>query len=139
MELSDLPKDKVILLFDGVCNLCDSLVQYIIKHDKDDVFRFDSLQSENGIRILKYLGVDPAKMDSMILYVPGKAYYDQSDAALEIGKRIGFKISSTTLQAIPKALRNPIYRFVARNRYKWYGKKEQCMLPTPEIKAKFLK
>jgi predicted DCC family thiol-disulfide oxidoreductase YuxK len=138
MEISEIPQDKVILLFDGVCNLCDSLVQYIIKHDKKDVFRFDSLQSENGVKILKHLGVDPDKMDSMILYVPGKAYYDQSDAALEIGKRVGFKIPATILKAIPKFIRNPIYRFIAKNRYKWYGKKDNCMLPTPEIKQKFL-
>ena len=139
MEPSELPNDKMILLFDGVCNLCDSLVQYIIRHDKKDVFRFDSLQSENGIKILKHIGVDPQKMDSMILYVPGKAYYDQSDAALEIGKQVGFRIPATILMAIPKAIRNPVYRFIAKNRYKWYGKKDQCMLPTPEIRSKFLK
>ena len=138
MEISEIPQDKVILLFDGVCNLCDSLVQYIIKHDKNDAFRFDSLQSENGIKILKHLGLDPGKMDSMILYVPGKAYYDQSDAALEIGKRVGFKIPATLLMAIPKFIRNPVYRFVAKNRYKWYGKKDNCMIPTPEIRNKFL-
>ncbi len=138
MEISTLPKDKVILLFDGVCNLCDSLVNYIIKHDKNDIFRFDSLQSENGVKILKHIGLDPARIDSMILYVPGKAYYDKSDAALEIGKRIGFKIPSVVLMAIPKAVRNPIYRFVAKNRYRWFGKKEACMLPTPEIRQKFL-
>jgi predicted DCC family thiol-disulfide oxidoreductase YuxK len=139
MEPSELPKDKIILLFDGVCNLCDSMVQYIIKHDKKDQFRFDSLQSENGIKILKHLGLEPGKMDSMILYIPGKAYYDQSDAALEIGKRIGYRIPATILNVIPKTIRNMVYRFVARNRYKWYGKKDQCMLPTPEISAKFLK
>lgn len=138
MELSELPIDKKILLFDGVCNLCDSLVQYIIKHDKKDVFRFDSLQSENGIRILKHLGLEPGKMDSMIVYVPGKAYYDQSDAALEIGKHVGFRVLAAILQAIPKAIRNPVYRSVARNRYRWFGKKDQCELPTPEIRAKFL-
>lgn len=138
MDISQIPKDKVILLFDGVCNLCDGLVQYVIKHDRNDTFRFDSLQSENGIAILKHLGVDPAKMDSMVVYIPGKAYYVQSDAALEIGKHIGWKIPATILQALPKGLRDMVYRFVARNRYKWYGKKDQCMLPTPEIRSKFL-
>lgn len=138
MEIPELPQDKMILLFDGVCNLCDSLVQFIIRHDKDDKFRFDSLQSENGVKILKYLGLDPGKTDSMILYVPGKAYYIKSDAALEIGKHIGFRIPATLLQFVPKALRNPVYAFIARNRYKWYGKKDACMIPTPEMRSKFL-
>ena len=139
MEIPELPQDKLILLFDGVCNLCDSLVQYIIKHDKKDKFRFDSLQSENGVKILRHLGLDPEKMDSMILYVPGKAYYDKSDAALEIGRHVGFRIPAAILSAIPKAIRNPVYRLVSRNRYRWFGKKDQCMLPTPEIREKFLK
>ena len=139
MELSQLPKDKMILLFDGVCNLCDSLVQYIIKHDKNDVFRFDSLQSENGRQILEHLGLDPERKDSMVLVVPGKGFYDRSDAALEIGKHIGWRFLSTVLTAIPRFIRNPVYNFIARNRYKWYGKKDECMLPTPEIRSKFLK
>lgn len=138
MDISQIPKDKIILLFDGVCNLCDGLVQYVIKHDKKDIFRFDSLQSENGMAILKHLGVDPEKMDSMVVYVPGKAYYVQSDAALEIGKHVGWKIPAVLAQVFPKGLRDAVYRYVARNRYKWYGKKDQCMLPTPEIRAKFL-
>lgn len=138
MDISQIPKDKIILLFDGVCNLCDGLVQYVIKHDKKDIFRFDSLQSENGMAILKHLGVDPEKMDSMVVYVPGKAYYVQSDAALEIGKHVGWKIPAVLAQVFPKSLRDAVYRYVARNRYKWYGKKDQCMLPTPEIRAKFL-
>ncbi|CAM3307217.1 Thiol-disulfide oxidoreductase [Flavobacterium longum] len=139
MDISQIPKDKIILLFDGVCNLCDGLVQYVIKHDKKDIFRFDSLQSENGRAILKHLGVDPEKMDSMVVYVPGKAYYVQSDAALEIGKHVGWKIPVALAQVFPKSLRDTVYRYVARNRYKWYGKKDQCMLPTPEIRAKFLR
>ena len=138
MDISQIPKDKIILLFDGVCNLCDGLVQYVIKHDKKDIFRFDSLQSENGVAILKHLGVDPEKMDSMVVYVPGKAYYVQSDAALEIGKHVGWKIPAVVAQVFPKSLRDAVYRYVARNRYKWYGKKDQCMIPTPEIRAKFL-
>lgn len=138
MDISQIPKDKIILLFDGVCNLCDGLVQYVIKHDKKDIFRFDSLQSENGVAILKHLGVDPEKMDSMVVYVPGKAYYVQSDAALEIGKHVGWKIPAVVAQVFPKSLRDAVYRYVAGNRYKWYGKKDQCMIPTPEIRAKFL-
>lgn len=135
----DLPKDKKIILFDGVCNLCDSFVQYIIKRDKKDVFRFVALQSDLGQQILKYIGIDSAKVDSIILYEPGIAYFYKSSAAIEIAKHLGgFLGLSTVFKIVPTFLRNPIYDYVARNRYKWYGKKDACMIPTPELKAKFL-
>lgn len=139
MKISELPKDKKIILFDGVCNLCDSFVQFVIKRDKRDVFRFVALQSELGQRILEHIGVDPKHIDSIILYEPGVAYYYKSTAAIEIAKSLGgFLGLSTLFRLIPNFLRNPIYDYVAKNRYKWYGKKESCMLPTPELKAKFL-
>lgn len=135
----DLPENKKIILFDGVCNLCDNAVQYVIKHDKKDVFRFVPLQSDLGIEILNYLKIDRSKMDSIILYEPGKAYFFKSDAALEIAQELGsFLKWSIVFKIIPTVLRNPIYDYIARNRYKWYGKKEACMIPTPELKAKFL-
>ena len=84
MTIAELPKNKEIVLFDGVCNLCDSSVQYIIKHDKNDVFRFVSLQSELGQEITKHIGVSIAKVDSIILYKPGIAYYIKAQAALNI-------------------------------------------------------
>lgn len=135
----NLPKNKKIILFDGVCNLCDNAVQYVIKHDKKDVFRFVPLQSDLGKEILNYLKVDTSKMDSIILYEPGVAYFYKSDAALEIVKDLSsFLKWSIIFKIISSSLRNPIYDYVARNRYKWYGKKEACMIPTPELKAKFL-
>ena len=135
----NLPENKKIVLFDGVCNLCDNAVQYVIKHDKKDAFRFVALQSELGKEILNYLKVDTSKMDSIIMYDPGVAYYYKSDAALEILKELGGILRwSTVFSIIPSSLRNPIYDYVARNRYKWYGKKDACMIPTPELKAKFL-
>lgn len=139
MDTTKLPSGKKIILFDGVCNLCDSVVQYVIKHDKKDVFRFVALQSDLGQEILKYLGVDASQIDSIILYEPGKAYYHKADAAIEIGKSLsGMASMAGVLKIFPLALRNWGYDFVAKNRYKWYGKKEACMIPTPEIKAKFL-
>ena len=135
----ELPEGKIIVLFDGVCNLCDSMVNHIIRRDKNDIFRFDSLQSENGAEILKHIGRNHEKIDSLIVYVPGKAYFEQSDAALEIARHIGYRIPASILKVIPKSIRDRAYRFIAKNRYKWYGKKEQCLLPTPEIRAKFLK
>lgn len=135
----ELPKDKKIILFDGVCNLCNSTVQFLIKHDKKDVFRFVALQSDLGQEITAYIGIDTSKVDSIILYEPGKAYFYKAEAALEIASEIGGIYSlMKVFKAVPKSISNEVYDYVARNRYKWYGKKDACMLPTPEIKAKFL-
>ncbi len=139
MEMENLPIDKKIILFDGVCNLCDASVQYIIKHDKKDVFRFVALQSNLGEKITKYIGIDCSKTDSVVLYEPKIAYYTKFEATLKIAHELGGWISFLRLFSIfPKAFQNWGYDFVAKNRYKWYGKKESCMMPTPEISAKFL-
>ncbi|OIQ15353.1 MAG: thiol-disulfide oxidoreductase [Flavobacterium sp. MedPE-SWcel] len=139
MELTELPNDKKIVLFDGVCNLCDKSVQFILKRDKKDIFRFVPLQSPLGKEIIDYLKIDETKMDSIILYEPNRAYYYKAEAAIKIGAHLGGVISLIRLFAIlPKSLSNIVYDYIAKNRYKWYGKKEQCMIPTPEMKAKFL-
>lgn len=137
--MEKLPKNKKIILFDGVCNLCDATVQFIIKHDKKDVFRFVALQSDLGQEIIDYIGIDTSKTDSIILYEPGRAYFYKAEAAIKIAAEIGGIYSMLRLFSIlPAGLSNSVYDFVARNRYKWYGKKEECMIPTPEMKAKFL-
>ena len=137
--MENLPENKKIILFDGVCNLCDNVVQFIIKRDKADVFRFVALQSALGKEIIKYIGVNPEKTDSIILYEPGHAYYYKAEAALKIAKEIGGVYSlMSVFSLLPKRLSNSVYDYVARNRYKWYGKKDECMIPTPEMKAKFL-
>ena len=139
MEIDQLPVGKKIILFDGVCNLCDSAVQYVIKRDKNGVFRFAALQSEIGKKIVKHIGINPQKTDSVILYEPGLAYYYKSDAALEISKNLGGFISySNIFRILPRFISDLVYDVVARNRYRWYGKKEQCMIPTSELKGKFL-
>ncbi|MGV3696918.1 thiol-disulfide oxidoreductase DCC family protein [Flavobacterium sp.] len=139
MEISALPKDKKILLFDGVCNLCDSAIQFVIKHDKKDVFRFVPLQSELGRSIIKHLGIDTSKVDSMLLYEPGVAYYYKAQAAIRISRYMGGIYSMIGIfSVLPRGFLDWVYDYVARNRYKWYGKKESCMIPTPELKAKFL-
>lgn len=135
----NLPFDKKIILFDGVCNLCNSAVQFIIKHDKKDVFRFVALQSELGQEILNYIGIDVKNIDSIVLYEPGVAYYYKSDAALQIaGNLNGLFSLGTVFKILPTGIRNELYDYIAKNRYKWYGKKESCMVPTPELKIKFL-
>ena len=128
-----------IILFDGVCNLCNGAIQFIIKNDRKDVFRYAALQSAIGKKLLEERNIDVAKIDSIILIEPGVAYYDKSDAALHIGKNLkGYGSISSILYLIPSGLRDIVYDFIARNRYKWYGKKEYCMIPTPELKTKFL-
>ena len=139
MEFSKLPKAKKIILFDGICNLCNAAVQFIIRHDKKDQFRFVALQSESGIAILKHIGIDAANIDSIVLYEPNIAYYYKSDAVLEVAKNIGgIYILAVIFKVFPKSFRNRIYDYVAKNRYKWYGKKDSCMIPTADLKAKFL-
>ena len=137
--MQELPINKKIILFDGVCNLCDASVQYIIKNDSKDVFRFVAIQSELGKIIIEYLGIDLVKVDGIILYLPKVAYYTKANAALIIAKDLKGLISLVYyLRFIPDFLKNGFYNFIAKNRYKWYGKKESCMLPSPELAAKFL-
>ena len=139
MEIQDLPQDKKIILFDGVCNLCNSSVQYVIKHDKKDVFRFVSLQSELGQKILNHIGINPKHIDSIVLYEPGISYYYKSTAPLEIAKGLsGIFTLATVFKILPAGIRDFIYDYVAKHRYKWYGKKDACMIPTPELKSKFI-
>lgn len=134
-----MEKGKKIILFDGVCNLCNSAIQFIIKRDRKDIFRYAALQSELGQQLTKERGIDTQLVDSMILIEPGVAYFVKSEAALEISKEFGGLWGILQVFSwLPSALRNPIYDFVARNRYKWFGKKDQCMIPTPELQAKFL-
>lgn len=136
--MDGLPENKKIILFDGVCNLCDSSVQFIIKHDKKDVFRFVALQSELGQKIIEYIGIN-STIDSMILYLPMTAYYTKADAVLLIAKELSGSVSFLYyLRYTPKLIKNSIYDFIAKKRYKWYGKKENCMIPIPDILNKFL-
>ncbi len=139
MEITELPKEKKIILFDGVCNLCNSSVQYVIKRDSRDEFRFVALQSDLGQKILKHIGIADKNIDSIVLYLPGIAYYYKSSAVIEISKTLqGFFNYGMLFRLLPTFLRDTVYDYVAKNRYKWYGKKESCMIPTPELKAKFL-
>ena len=139
INIEKLPKDKKIILFDGVCNLCESSVQFIIKHDKKDVFRFIAIQSDLGQKIIKHIGIDLSKTDSIILYEPGLSYHYKGEAALLIAQDLsGIYSLLGYFNFLPNFIKNTVYDYIAKNRYKWYGKKEACMIPTPELKAKFL-
>ncbi len=130
---------KKIILFDGVCNLCNGAVQFIIKRDGGDRFRFAALQSELGQELCRARHIDTTQIDSIILIDPGIAYYVKSDAALEIARELrGYGWMPLMLGWIPRGVRDAVYDLVARNRYRWFGKKDQCMIPTPELQKKFL-
>jgi len=134
-----LPKHKQLVLFDGVCNLCDASVQYIIKHDKNDIFLFTALQSDVGQQIMKEFNIDTNKIDSIILYSNEHGISYKSTAALKIASKLGFPRNLLSVfLIIPGIIRNWVYDYIAKNRYKWYGKKEECMIPTPDLKSKFL-
>jgi len=130
---------KKIILFDGVCNLCNGAVQFIIKQDKKDVFRYAALQSEVSEQLIAERAIDTSKVDSIILIEPGVAYYTKSDAALQIAQDFGGLWKTMAIFTwIPKTFRNALYDLIAKNRYKWFGRKDACMIPTPELQTKFL-
>jgi len=126
-----------LILFDGECNFCDHSVQFIIKHDKQALYRFASIQSNVGQEIIKKYHV-PTNIDSLILLEKDRCYY-KSSAALKICRNLkgGWK-TLYGLLLVPKPIRDYLYTIVARNRYKWFGKKDACILPSPEIRKKFL-
>ncbi len=133
-----MKKEQRIILFDGVCNLCNSGVQFIIKKDKKNLFKFAPLQSEHGQEILEKHQISTKNMDSFVYAYKGRAF-TKSTAALKIAKELkrGWQLFYVFI-VIPAFLRNFVYDLVAKNRYKWFGKKDSCMIPTPELKAKFL-
>lgn len=135
----ELPKDKKIILFDGVCTLCNNLVIKIIKYDKKDQFVFASLQSEIGKKITKHINISNLNIDSVILYEPNISYDVKSTAVLKIMNSFGgfWKVTQLFF-VLPESVRNLAYDFIAKNRYKWFGKKEICMTPTEELRKKFL-
>lgn len=133
-----MKEGKHIVLFDGVCNLCNGAVLFIIKRDKKDRFRFAALESDLGKELLARHNIDPSKIDSIVL-ISGDSAFAKAGAALRIAKYLtGLWPLLYSLVIIPKFIADAMYDFIAKNRYKWFGKKESCMIPTPELKSKFL-
>lgn len=129
---------KPILLFDGVCTLCNSLVSFVIRRDPKGIFQFASLQSDTGQRLLLQQGLPTSQLNTFVL-IEGSRYYTESTAALHLFKKLGGLWTFLYLFIIvPRQLRDMVYHWIAKNRYKWFGKKEQCMLPTADIKDRFL-
>ncbi|MDW5288674.1 thiol-disulfide oxidoreductase DCC family protein [Formosa sp. PL04] len=134
-----IDKNKKLILFDGVCNLCDNSVQFIIKRDKKNLFRFTTLQGKTAKSIIENFNIDTSKTDSILLYIPEHKLYTKSTAALKIASHLKFPINlMSAFLVIPKFIRDYVYDYIAKNRYKWFGKKNDCMIPTKALKSKFL-
>lgn len=130
------------ILFDGVCNLCNSFVQFVIRHDPEGRFRFAALQSDAAHALLAAQGIAPATLaadpESVVLLSGGRLY-SHSTAVLRIARSLGGVWRLATVGwVLPRTWRDGLYRFVARHRYRWFGRQESCMLPTPALKARFL-
>jgi predicted DCC family thiol-disulfide oxidoreductase YuxK len=126
-----------IVLFDGVCNYCNAMVNFAIRHDKKAILKFAPIQSEAGKILKEKFQVNPG-IDSVILIDNGKVY-TYSDAALRITKYLRWPAKALyVLTVVPQFIRQPFYRWVARNRYKWFGKKETCMVPGTDVRTRFL-
>jgi predicted DCC family thiol-disulfide oxidoreductase YuxK len=127
-----------VILFDGVCNLCNGAVQFVIKHDREKKFSFASLQSNAGQELLNEYRLPAANYTSFVLLQDGKAY-TRSTAALKVARNLnGLYKLGYTFMIVPKFIRDGIYNWVSNNRYKWFGKRTECIIPTPELKERFL-
>ena len=129
---------KIVILFDGVCNLCNGAVQFIIKRDKTSKFLFASLQSDFGQSQLQKFGLDPSELHSIIALDNGK-FFERSDAALRIASGLAQPWPMLgVFRILPRFFRDWIYDLISKNRYKMFGKRESCMIPTPELKGRFV-
>ncbi|MEL6720689.1 MAG: thiol-disulfide oxidoreductase DCC family protein [Bacteroidota bacterium] len=139
MDNPHLGKDnKALLLFDGVCNLCNGFVQFVIKIDPDGIFQFASLQSDTGQQLLTKYNLPTKELKSVVLIHQNKAY-THSDAPLEAARLLGgFWRLFYVFKILPLGFRNTIYNWIASNRYRWFGKQESCWLPTPDLQERFL-
>jgi predicted DCC family thiol-disulfide oxidoreductase YuxK len=133
-----MPTPRAIILFDGVCNLCNGAVRFIIERDPHAQFAFAPLQSAAARALLEKHGAPTPLPDSMVLIEGGRVYV-RSAAVLRIARGLGFPWRlAYALAAVPRPLRDWAYRLIARSRYRWFGKSESCMVPTPELRARFL-
>ena len=133
-----IPKGKKVLLFDGVCNLCDGFVQFLLKRDKKEKFYFASLQSDIAQQLLARNGITDSGLSTVVL-IDGSDIYTHSDVGLRIMKELGGIYGPLYyLTVLPKKFRDRIYNWIAKNRYRFFGKKETCMLPAPEWHRRFL-
>jgi predicted DCC family thiol-disulfide oxidoreductase YuxK len=132
-------RESPLILFDGVCNLCNAAVQWILARDRRGVFRFASLQSETAKRMLAGAGADASGLPDSIVLLDGSRLHTRSDAALRIARRLGFPYSlAVAAMLLPRSIRDGLYAQVARNRYRWFGRRESCLAPFPDLRDRFL-
>lgn len=130
---------KAIILFDGVCNLCNTWVQRVIRNDAHDYFRFAALQSDIGKSLLNQYQIELSPEPESVVLIESGKFYKYSTAALRIAAKLSFPYKLLyPLLMVPAFLRDAVYRFIARNRYRWWGRQESCMLPSKHLMAKFL-
>lgn len=132
-----MPPEECIVVFDGVCNFCSRAVRFILKNDKAGRISFAPLQSQLGQELLKRYGIEPTELQSVLL-VKGTEAYLRSDAAMEIAKDLGRWRWLRVFRIVPRGLRDWMYGVIARNRYKWFGKRDTCFVPTAEERVRFL-
>ncbi|MFS0864482.1 thiol-disulfide oxidoreductase DCC family protein [Fredinandcohnia sp. 179-A 10B2 NHS] len=126
-----------IVLFDGICNFCNSSVQFIIKRDSKGHYQFTSLQSKTGVSLLEKYGI--TKNIESIVLIEGDQFYTRSTAALRICRNLeGPYRLLAVLLVVPAPIRDVFYNFIAKNRYRWFGKQESCTIPSPEVRSRFL-
>ena len=127
-----------ILLFDGHCNLCNAWVRFVVKRDSAKTIRFASLQSGAGRKMLEEHKIDINYIESLVFFEEGSFYVSSTAALKTLSYLDGWQKHLIILSVFPRYLRDKVYFFIARNRYKWFGRKEQCMIATPELKDRFL-
>ena len=132
------PVKHPVILFDGVCNLCSSTVQFVIKRDTKNIFQFASLQSDFGNSVLQNFSLPAGAFNTFILYKDGKIYTKSTGALLVAKQLSGVLPMLYAFIIVPSFLRNRVYNFISRNRYRWFGKKKECWLPSRLLKNKFL-
>jgi predicted DCC family thiol-disulfide oxidoreductase YuxK len=137
-DSAKISTSRAVVLFDGVCNLCNASVNFIIKRDPRNRFAFAALQSEAGRALLARHDISGRRPDSVVLLEEGRCF-TRSSAALRIARQLsGPWPLLYPLAVVPAPIRDRIYDWVARNRYRWFGKREQCRLPTPELASRFV-
>lgn len=130
--------EPALLLFDGVCNFCSDAVRFLVPRDPDGRLRFAALQSDAGRAVQERFGLDPEALDTVVL-VDGDRVYLKSDAALQVARRLsGAWPLLSVLRVVPRPVRDWCYDRFAERRYRWFGRRDECLVPTPELRERFL-
>ncbi|GAA5071150.1 thiol-disulfide oxidoreductase DCC family protein [Lysobacter panacisoli] len=133
------PRSDAVIVFDGVCVLCNGWVRFLLRHDRRGRYRFAAMQGDTGRGLLDAHGLDPDDPVSFLLIDGGRAWTD-TDAIVQVLRGLGgpWRLAAAVFALFPRSVRDGLYRLLARNRYRWFGRREQCLLPTPQQAVRFL-